>query len=383
MVSVRSEGKSLMDASKGGDFTAKSLLEGESRHFGINNKQSLVKSYGDFVFKRQLLISLLLLLVVVTFLLDIAHGPANLSLWQVFKGLVSPESLSSVNHVIIWDVRLPYALMAVLVGACLGLGGAEMQTVLNNPLASPFTLGIGSAATLGASIAIVSNLSLWGLSFTFLLPLAAFISASLASLLILLLSRVMGASTHNILLFGIALMFGLNAAVGLLQFVADASSLQQIVFWTMGSLARATMEKAGIVSIVLCVCFLGSMLHIWPLTTLRSGEEQARSLGINVERLRLVVLLRVSLLTAVALAFVGEIGFIGLVGPHIARMLLGEDHRFFLPGSALAGALLLSLSSIASKSILPGVILPVGIVTALVGIPWFMSLIFSRGRHAQ
>ncbi len=345
-----------------------------------SNQRQLVDIYSRFVIKRQLLLLILVCAVISSFLFDISHGPANLSMWQVFKGLLNPDSVSITQQVIIWDVRLPYALMAVLVGACLGLGGAEMQTVLNNPLASPFTLGVGSAATLGASTAIVLDLSWLGLSFTYLLPLAAFVFASMASLLILFLSRAMGASAHTILLFGIALMFGLNAAVGLLQFVADAGALQQIVFWTMGSLARATIEKTIIVSLVLAVCFAASMLQIWSMTTLRGGEEQARSLGINVERLRLTVLLRVSLLTAVALAFVGEIGFIGLVGPHIARMLLGEDHRFFLPGSAIAGALLLSLSSIASKAIVPGVILPVGIVTALVGIPWFMSLIFNRGR---
>ena len=259
-------------------------------------------------------------------------------------------------------------------------GGAEMQTVLNNALASPFTLGVGSAATLGASLIIVLDFTCLGLSFTYLLPVAAFMSASLASLLILMLSRMMGASIHTVLLFGIALMFGLNAAVGLLQFIADASALQQIIFWTMGSLARANMEKVGIVSFVFLVCFIFSVSQIWSLTTLRTGEEQARSLGINVERLRLIVLLRVSLLTAVALAFVGEIGFIGLVAPHIARLLFGEDHRFFIPGSAIAGALLLSLSSIVSKTLLPGILLPVGIVTALVGIPLFISLILSRGR---
>jgi len=198
----------------------------------------------------------------------------------------------------------------------------------------------------------------------------------------LILSRTLGASIHTVVLFGIALMFGLNAVVGLLQFVADASALQQIVFWTMGSLARATMDKVAIVSTVFVICLLWSITHIWSMTALRTGEDQARSIGINVERVRLVVLLRVSLLTAIALAFVGEIGFIGLVGPHIARMMLGEDHRFFLSGSALAGALLLSLSSIASKALIPGVILPVGIVTALVGIPLFITLIMSRGRGA-
>ena len=347
------------------------------------NQYSLATQYRDFVFKRIVLIVIFVAVTLFSFLFDIASGPADLSLWQVLQGLIQPENLSASHKVIIWDVRLPYALMALVVGACLGLAGAEMQTVLNNPLASPFTLGVGSAATLGASMAIVFDLSWTGLSFTYLLPASAFVFASLASLLISLLSRTMGASVHTVLLFGIALMFGLNAVVGLLQFIADAGALQQIVFWTMGSLARANMQKVTLVAVVLVVCFMCSLKQLWALTALRAGEEQARSLGIKTERLRLTVLLRVSLLTSVALAFVGEIGFIGLVGPHIARMLLGEDHRFFLPGSAIAGALLLSLASIASKTLLPGVILPVGIVTALIGIPLFISLILGRGRQGQ
>ena len=342
---------------------------------------SMAALYRRFSFKRVLLIGALAVLVTLCFLSDLSHGPSGLSLLKVLTGLFQPETLSAAEQVIIHDVRLPYALMAIVVGAALGLAGAEMQTALNNPLASPFTLGVGSAATLGASLAIVVDLSWLGLAYVYVLPLSAFAFACAASLLILLLSRVMGASIHTVLLFGIALMFGLNAVVGLLQFIADAGALQQIVFWTMGSLARATLEKAAIVGAVLLLCFAFSVRQFWALTALRSGEEQARSLGINVERLRLTVLLRVSLLTAVALSFVGEIGFIGLVGPHIARLLLGEDHRFFVPGSALAGALLLSLSSIASKALLPGLILPVGIVTALVGIPLFIGLIFSRARE--
>lgn len=345
-----------------------------------DQQQSLASSYKGFVFKRVLILMGMAAVAVICFLADIAYGPADLSLWQVLNGLINPESLTESQQVIIWDVRLPYALMAIVVGAALGLAGAEMQTALNNPLASPFTLGVGSAATLGASMAIVLNLSWLGISFTYLLPISAFIFACAASMLILLVSRVMGGSIHTVLLFGIALMFGLNAIVGLLQFIADEGALQQIVFWTMGSLARASMEKATIVGVVLLVCLAFSMRQIWALTALRSGEDQARSLGINVERLRFTVLIRVSLLTAVALAFVGEIGFIGLVGPHIARMLLGEDHRFFIPGSVIAGAMLLSLSSIASKALIPGVILPVGIVTALVGIPLFLYLILRRSR---
>ena len=165
------------------------------------NQYSLATQYRDFVFKRIVLIVIFVAVTLFSFLFDIASGPADLSLWQVLQGLIQPENLSASHKVIIWDVRLPYALMALVVGACLGLAGAEMQTVLNNPLASPFTLGVGSAATLGASMAIVFDLSWTGLSFTYLLPASAFVFASLASLLILLLSRTMGASVHTVLLF--------------------------------------------------------------------------------------------------------------------------------------------------------------------------------------
>lgn len=349
---------------------------------GESEAGGLAKAYRRFVLRRVLCVTALAVAAVIALLVDVASGPAMLGLQDVVKGLWNPEALDAGTRVIIQDIRVPYALMAVVVGACLGLAGAEMQTALNNPLASPYTLGVGAAATLGAALVIVFNLSLFGLATDILLPLSAFVFAAAASILILVLSRTLGASVHSVVLFGIALLFGINAVVGLIQFVADAESVQQIVFWTMGSLARATMDKVAIVALVLAICLPFSLRNAWAMTLLRSGEEQARSLGVAVERMRLLVLLRVSLLTAAAMAFVGEIGFIGLVAPHIARLMLGEDHRFLLPGSALAGALLLSLSSIASKLLVPGVVLPVGIVTALVGIPLFITLIIGRSRRA-
>ena len=343
---------------------------------------SLADDYRRFVWRRVLCLGGLTLAAMTALLVDIASGPSMLGLLDVFRGLLNPEGIDAGTRVIIEDIRLPYALMAVVVGACLGLAGAEMQTVLNNPLASPFTLGVGAAATLGASLVIAFNISVLGVAAHVLLPLSAFVFAAAASLLILVLSRTLGASVHAVVLFGIALLFGINAVVGLIQFMADAESVQQIVFWTMGSLARASLDKVAIVALVLALCLPFSLRNAWAMTLLRSGEEQARSLGIRVERMRLVVLMRESLLTAAAMCFVGEIGFIGLVAPHIARLMLGEDHRFLLPGSALAGAVLLSLSSIASKLLVPEVVLPVGIVTALVGIPLFITLIIGRSRRA-
>jgi len=341
---------------------------------------SLDLAYARITRRRLAAVCSLAVALLLSLLVDIMTGPSNFPVSDVIKGLADPSSLDRAQAVILWDVRLPYALMAILVGAALGLAGAEMQTVLSNPLASPFTLGISEAAAFGASLAIVFALFLPGWMHAFAVPLCAFASAFMACLLILSLSRAVGAGAHAVILFGIAMVFVFKALISLVQYVAEADALQQIVFWTMGSLGRATWQQLAILSIVLLVCTPLSMRRVWQMTALRSGEDQAAGLGISVDRLRLVVLFRVSVLAGVAVAFAGSIGFIGLVGPHIARLALGEDHRFYLPGSALSGALVLSLASIASKALLPGVILPVGIVTALVGVPLFMALIVKQ-RH--
>lgn len=343
---------------------------------------SLHQRYRRFAALRLWLLAAMALLLAASLVFDIATGPSGLSFADVLAGLLRPEALDAGQRVIVWEVRLPYAVMALLVGAALGLAGAEMQTALNNPLASPFTLGLSAAAAVGASVAVVSGLTLVAFGENLAVPLMAFVFASAATLLIQLLAWRYGATVDSVVLFGIALLFSFEALLWLMQFIADSNALQQIVFWTMGSLARATWNKIALVAAVLLACAVWSGKNAWSLTALRAGEDQARSFGIAVERLRLVTLLRVALLAATALAFVGTIGFVGLVGPHIARLLLGEDHRYYLPGSALAGALMLSGASILSKTLVPGVVLPIGIITALVGVPMFMALILTRRRGA-
>lgn len=341
---------------------------------------SLLHRYHHLVRRRWWLLAALATVLAASVAVDVALGPSSFALADVLRGLWAPQSLPPAQQVILWEVRLPYAVMAVLVGASLGLAGGEMQTALNNPLASPFTLGVSAAAAVGASGAVVGGLSLvwWGENMA--VPLCAFAGAACATGLIQWLAWRQGASVETVVLFGIALLFSFEALLWLLQYVADSNALQQIVFWSMGSLGRATWVKIAIVGSVLALCLLWSARHAWALTALRAGEDQARSFGVPVERLRMLTLLRVSLLAATALSFVGTIGFVGLVGPHMARMLLGEDHRYYLPGSALAGALMLSLASILSKALIPGVVLPIGIITALVGVPLFMALVL-RGRR--
>jgi iron complex transport system permease protein len=343
--------------------------------------ESVAADYRRLLLRRLSVIALLVIALVASFAVDVASGPSGLSLGTLIAGIFDPAHLDRVTAAIIWNVRLPYAVMALLVGASLSLCGAEMQAILDNPLASPFTLGVSSAAALGASLAIVFGFALPWLPANAAVTACAFICAFASVLLLQFMSRLRGAGVETLVLFGIALVFSCNAIVALLQLVATEDVLQQLIFWTLGSVARADWQKVGILAGILALLLPFSLAAAPALTALRLGEDRARSFGVDVRRLRFLSLFRISLLSATAVAFVGTIGFIGLVGPHIARLLVGEDQRYLLPASALVGALLLSLSSIASKFIMPGVIVPVGIVTALVGVPVFVLLVFKRGRR--
>ncbi|MBI6925952.1 iron ABC transporter permease [Pseudomonas putida] len=336
--------------------------------------------YRRLLWRRTGLVAGLAVLLLVSVLSDLASGASGMSLGRLVQGLFDPATLSATERVIIWNVRLPYALMAVLVGTALSLAGAEMQAILDNPLASPFTLGVSSSAALGASLAIAYPLSIAWMTAGVQVTVMAFVFACLSVVVLQAMSRLRGAGVESLVLFGIALVFSCNALVSLLQLLATEDVLQQLVFWTMGSLARADWNKLGILALVVALVLPFSLRAAPAMTLLRMGEDRARSFGVDTRRLRFASLLRISLLSATAVAFVGTIGFVGLVGPHIARLLVGEDQRFLLPASALVGALMLSLSSIASKLIMPGVIVPVGIVTALVGVPIFVTLVFRRGR---
>nr|WP_026283571.1 iron ABC transporter permease [Rhizobium sp. 2MFCol3.1] len=339
-----------------------------------------VAVYRRLLLRRALVVAVAALCVAAAAAIDLVTGASNLPVSDLLQGIIDPASLDAVTRVIVWNVRLPYAVMAVMVGAALALAGAEMQTVLDNPLASPFTLGVSSAAAVGASLAISFNLVMPGLSANWIVSLMAFVFSFGSVLLLQAVSKLAAGGRETIILLGIALVFTCNAIVALLQLVAPEDVLQQLVFWTLGSIARADWEKVGLLALTLAVVTPFSIGSAWKLTVLRLGEDRAASSGVDVRRLRFLSLIRISLLASISVACVGPIGFVGLVGPHIARLCVGEDQRFLLPVSALIGALILSLASVTSKSIIPGVTIPVGIVTALVGVPLFVVLVLRRGR---
>ncbi len=335
------------------------------------------QAYAGLLRRRLGLIVMIALAIVACFAWDFTTGPAGLAPARLLELLLAPMNDAAhldADRVIVWDIRLPQALMAVLVGAALGLAGAEMQTVLDNPLASPFTLGLSEAAAFGAALAIVL-----GAASGWIVAGAAFGFALLAALLLDLVARRLAMNASGVVLFGIALVFSFNALLWLLQYLASPETLQAIVFWIMGSLVRANWPMLGGLAAVLALCLPLALRDAWKLTALRLGEDRAASLGIDVATLRRASLLRVALLAGTAVSCVGTIGFIGLVAPHIARRLCGEDHRFYLPASGLIGALVLSGAAISAKQILPGASLPVGVVTALVGVPFFLAIVLRRG----
>ncbi|WP_163270233.1 FecCD family ABC transporter permease [Chelativorans alearense] len=338
--------------------------------------------YRALVWRRQLILAGLGAALLSSLCVDLALGPARYGLGEVVQGLFAPDTVSQQVRVVLWEIRMPVALMAVVVGAALSVAGAQMQTILNNPLASPFTLGISAAASFGAALALAFGVALIPAAIEYVVPINAFVMAMLAALLIHLLSVKRGVTVETIVLLGIALVFTFNALLSLVQFLSSAEALAAVVFWTMGSLTKATWPKLGLTTLVLLAVLPVFARRAWALTALRLGEDKAASFGIKVARLRLETLIMVSLLAAIPVAFVGTIGFVGLVGPHIARMIIGEDQRFFLPASALSGALILSASSVVSKLLIPGTIFPIGIVTSLIGIPFFISLILSSARRS-
>ena len=312
-----------------------------------------------------------------SFAADLATGPALLPIGEVI-GVLAGRSDDRMLEAIVLQLRLPIAVMAALVGAALGLSGAVMQTILNNPLASSYTLGISAGAGFGAALAILAGAAL-PLPEAWAVPGAAFMGAGIACAIVGGVGRLRGATPELLVLAGIACLFMFQSLLSLVQFLASPEALQQIVFWLFGSLTRSSLTNAAAVAVVLCVVLPLLLRDAWRLTALRLGDERAGALGVRVGALRLRCFVAVSLLTGVAVAFVGTIGFVGLVAPHIARMLVGEDQRHLLPASAAFGALLLSCASVASKAILPGTVFPIGIVTALIGVPFFAWLVLARG----
>ena len=328
---------------------------------------------------KKLALAIFFVLSILCVIADIFIGSQGLTFSQVIHALIHPQTSDIASKIIVWDIRMPMSLMAPLIGGALALAGAQMQTTLNNPLADPYTFGVSAAAGFGASLVITNVIAIPFIPAQYQIALMAFIMCLLTTFLIAAISSMKRISIEGVMLFGIALMFAYDSLLTMMQYLASETQLQTLVFWQMGSLDRGSWAKITILAIVLPIVLLIMMKDAWQLSTLKIGHERAQAMGINVKRLRIKTLLLVSVITSLAVSFVGAVGFVGLVAPHIARMVLGEDQRYFLPASCLVGAVLLELASIASKSIMPGIILPLTVVMSIIGIPFFVYLIIKKG----
>ncbi|WP_145106738.1 FecCD family ABC transporter permease [Cereibacter sediminicola] len=320
-----------------------------------------------------------LLALLVLAVTDLVTGPSGLSLGKVTEALLAgPDGFDRAAATILWQLRMPQTLTGVLVGASLGISGLVMQTILANPLASPYTLGFSAAAGFGAALGIMFG-GLLPLAIWIVVPASAFAMTLLACGLVYAVARFRGASAEVLVLAGIATLFFFQSLQSLLQFLAAPEVLQQIVFWLFGSLLKASWTSVQAITLIMAVAVPVLARDVWSLTALRLGEANAASLGLDIERLRRRSFVLVALLTAGAVSFTGTIGFIGLIAPHVARRMVGEDHRFALPLAAIMGAVLLVAASVIGKILSPGAVIPVGIITAVAGVPMLLAVILRDG----
>ncbi|NLU70031.1 iron ABC transporter permease [Streptomyces sp. HNM0574] len=288
--------------------------------------------------------------------------------------------LDRVAESVLWNVRLPRTVLALLVGASLGCAGALMQGVFGNPLAEPGVIGVSSGAAVGAVASIALGLTFAG---TWTVTVCAFVTGLVTVTLVYLLSRAEGRTeVVTLILTGIAVNAFAGALTGLFVFLADDAQLTQIAFWQLGSLSQATWPKVLAVLPCALAGLLLAPLSARRLDLLALGERAARHLGVDVERLRVVLILVVALLTAAAVAVAGIVGFVGLLVPHLLRMAAGPGHRFLVPGSALGGALVLVAADLAARTLAEPAELPLGVLTALLGSPFFFWLL-RRTRRGQ
>lgn len=345
-------------------------------------KPQFIHQYKSYNYRKVFIIGLLLIITLISTQVSLLLGSFEVSFENIKEFWLAREE-SAVYQVIV-KIRLPRIMAALLMGAALSVSGVVSQSLLRNPLASPFTLGISSSAAFGAAFAIMflgagntysSSADDVVIDNHYVMGISAFLWSLVSISIIILLSRIRQASPQIIILTGVVLNSLFGAGISALQYFANDVQLASIVFWTFGDLGRASWDDISLVAIVFLPIFLFFIYKSWSFNALKAGDDYARSLGINPERLRLTGMVMASLITALTVAFYGVIGFVGLVVPHIVRRIIGNHEAFLMPASAVFGGLLLVVADTFARTIISPVILPVGIVTSFLGAPLFIFLL--------
>ena len=341
---------------------------------------------------QTLILAGLVLAVMVTAVGCLFAGSSGMTASQTLRAILG-EGTAAHNR-IIWRIRIPRVLAAVIAGAGLSVAGLVMQTTLNNSMASPSTLGVSNASVFGANLSIIAfaggflstgnNLKSFDAGANpYATSVLAFVFATVSVLLILGLCTFRSFSPNVVVLSGMAIGSVWTAATTVLQFYATDVGLSAAVVWSFGDLGRATYRTDAIMAVAVLAGVVYFMIMAWKYNALLSGEATAKTMGVRVTSLRFVSLLLASVITAVCVSFLGVIGFVGIICPHVTKKLLGQDHRVTIPASCLMGSLLLVLADTLSRSLGSGSALPVGAITSLLGAPFFVMVIFGKkeGHH--
>ncbi len=356
------------------------LSDTARKHHGAQaaGTDEIVNQYRAYKYAKGLMIVVVLILCLIALGVDIGLGPYSISFFDVYKAifdrLLDWNQEMPLEMYIVWDLRMPRVLTALFAGFGLAVAGAAMQSMMKNPLADPYTTGISSGAALGATLAITLGICIVKGSFGIVVN--AFVFALIPAAFIILMSTYRKPSPAMIILSGISLMYIFNALQSYLMIVADPNAAATVYSWTVGSLNGANWSNVPFVFAVAIFGGIALMLMARVLNTMNSGDAYSKSIGIDVNKARIIVLVTISLVAAGIVSFTGIIGFIGLVGPHIARIFVGSDNKILIPAAGLMGAGLMLLADSVVQVVAET--MPVGIITSIIGGPIFMILILRQ-----
>ncbi len=353
----------------------------------------IAHAYSAYTRKKTILFLFFLVLLAAVALLALCVGSYRLMPLQIIDSLLGRSGEAA--SIVVWNIRAPRIMAAVIAGWGLALAGVVIQCILNNPLGSPFTLGISHGAAFGAAFAIVvlgegavrgsgdnagviANIAASGI---YSVTLFAFLGAVLATVVIIILARIRKMAPESIILSGVALSSLFVSGTILIQYFAEDVEVASIVFWTFGDVGRASWGEILLMAAATVPATAWFFMHRWSFNALSAGEDAAKSLGVNVERIRIWGMLGAAFLSALIVSFLGVIGFLGLVAPHMARRIVGEDHRFLVPHACILGGLLLLASDTIGRTILESGALPVGVITSFMGAPLFLYLLVRGTRR--
>jgi len=372
------------------------MIQSSETITGTRTKRAeIIEQYKKFIGRKIIFILSCIILILIIAGVAATLGSYPITVKEVYSiiwhGIF--QNVETTKEIVVWNLRLPRIIMGVLAGVGLAIAGTMMQGILRNPLASPYTLGIASGAGFGAVIAICLGAGVVGGKY--LIIGNAFLFSLIPTFIIIALSRYKRATPETMILAGIAMMYIFSALTHLVNYFAESEAVKEAYFWMVGSLGRvswselthhvnigeASIPLPGPVPIVLVLCIIPLVWKSWDVNVMGAGDETAKSLGVNVERTRILIMVVASLLTAGIVCFTGTIGFIGLVAPHICRIIIGGDNRFLIPASGLFGGAFLLACDLVARTIMAPVILPVGILTAITGGPFLFFLLIRKKKE--